>query len=95
MTSGKKAAKSSRSSRTIKRKRGSTTTAREMSVDDQIANHPEFQKRIARAREDLRAGRGIKLEALDDDLAVIRERAGEPTVSFDEVLRDMRRRGKL
>jgi prevent-host-death family protein len=35
-------------------------------VDYQIANHPEFLDRVARARQALRAGRGIKLEELTD-----------------------------
>lgn len=30
-----------------------------------------------------------------DDLAAFRERASEPTLAFEELLRDMRRRGKL
>lgn len=30
-----------------------------------------------------------------DDLAAFRQRAKEPTVSFEKVVRDLRRRGKL
>ena len=30
-----------------------------------------------------------------DDLASFRERASEPTLAFEDLLRDMRRRGKL
>lgn len=30
-----------------------------------------------------------------DDLAAFRDRANEPTVSFESVVRDMRKRGKL
>ena len=35
-------------------------------VDYQIANHPEFLERVARAREALRSGQGIKLEDIAD-----------------------------
>ena len=30
-----------------------------------------------------------------DDLAAFRERASEPTLAFEDLLRDMKRRGKL
>jgi hypothetical protein len=35
-------------------------------VDYQLENHPEFLERIARAREALRAGMGIRLEDVAD-----------------------------
>lgn len=34
-----------------------------------LENHPEFLKRIAQARADLRAGRGVRLEDLQEDSA--------------------------
>ncbi len=31
-----------------------------------LEHHPEFLRRVAEAREDLRLGRGVRLEALED-----------------------------
>ena len=31
-------------------------------IDYRIENHPEFLERVAEAREELRAGRGVRLE---------------------------------
>jgi hypothetical protein len=68
MTSRVKPSKSSRSSPKQKRRAGLPSTGRSVRqvapFDYRLEHHPEFLRRVAAAREAVKAGAGIRLEDL-------------------------------
>lgn len=75
------------------------TTAKRATVYFDAAVHKALRLKAAETEQSMsdlvNAAVRIALAEDADDLAAFRDRAKEPVLAFEELLRDMKRRGKL